>query len=65
MTTMTIIVMMVVVPTLVILGVLVGMSVHREATRRRRQRLHRQELDLALEWSALMEERRTSDHASA
>jgi len=44
---MTIIVAVVVFWTLFVVGVLVGISVHREATRRRTQRLHRGELELA------------------
>jgi hypothetical protein len=46
MTAMTIIVGIVVVWTLVILGVLIGISLHREATRRRTWRLDRERLEL-------------------
>lgn len=45
--TMTIIIATVVFVTLTIIGILVGMSVHREATRLRRRRLHREEQMLA------------------
>ncbi|PVZ09429.1 hypothetical protein [Actinomycetospora cinnamomea] len=47
MTAMTIIVAVVAFWTLFVVGVLVGISVHREATRRRTHRLHRGELELA------------------
>ena len=46
-TAMMIIVAMVVFMSLMIVGILIGMSVHREATRRRRGRLHRDEMTLA------------------
>jgi hypothetical protein len=46
MTAMTIIVTVVVFWTLFVVGVLVGISVHHEATRRRTQRLHRAEMEL-------------------
>ena len=44
---MWIIVAAVVFPTLMITGMLIGMSVHREATRRRRKHLHQEERVLA------------------
>jgi hypothetical protein len=43
---MTIIVLVVVFWTLFVIGVLIGISMHREATRRRTHRLDRQERDL-------------------
>lgn len=46
MTAMTIIIAVVVFWTLFVLGVLVGISMHREATRRRSARLHRAEMAL-------------------
>lgn len=46
MTAMTIIVVVVVVWTLLTLGVLIGMSMHREATRQRVRRLHRERIEL-------------------
>lgn len=46
MTAMTIIIAVVVFWTLFVVGVLVGISVHREATRRRSARLHRAEMAL-------------------
>ncbi|GAA4911537.1 hypothetical protein EV188_103117 [Actinomycetospora succinea] len=46
MTAMTIIITVVVFWTLFVVGVLVGISVHREATRRRSARLHRAEMAL-------------------
>ena len=45
--TMTIIIPTVVFMSLMIIGILIGMSIHREATRRRRGRLHRRERVLA------------------
>lgn len=49
MTAMTIIITVVVFWTLFVVGVLVGMGVHHEATRRRTQRLHRGEMELERE----------------
>lgn len=49
MTAMAIIVLVVVFWTLFVVGVLIGISMHREATRRRTHRLDRQERDLGLE----------------
>ncbi|MHC1563290.1 hypothetical protein ACR9E3_30410 [Actinomycetospora sp. C-140] len=43
---MTIIIVVVVVWTLLTLGVLIGMSMHREATRQRVRRLHRERIEL-------------------
>lgn len=53
-----IIVTVVITAGVMILGILIGISVHREATRRRRTRLHLQEMELALEWAALDGQRR-------
>jgi hypothetical protein len=57
MSAMAIIVSMVVIWTLLVLGVLIGMSMHREATRSRVKRLHRERIeierdraDLEAEW---------------
>ena len=44
---MTIIITGVVFATVMVLGILIGMSVHREATRRRRKHLHHEERMLA------------------
>lgn len=67
---MTIIIATVVVTSLVIIGILIGMSVHRETTRRSRARLHHEErilaelreFDLARGRYTLDDVRRRSDH---
>jgi hypothetical protein len=49
MTAMTIIVLVVVFWTLFVVGMLIGISIHREATRRRTHRLDKEQRDLELE----------------
>ncbi len=65
MTAMTIIIAVVVFWTVLILGMLVGMSVHREASRRkvhrqglRNQDLHEQRDELHEAWTELLDQRR-------
>ena len=58
MTAMTIIIAVVVIWALFVVGVLVGISVHREATRRRTSHLDRQRLELELDREDLLAGRR-------
>ena len=47
--------------TLLVIGVLIGMSMHREATRKRTHRLHRQRIELERERAELASEWRLLD----
>jgi hypothetical protein len=60
---MVVIIVVVIVGALLILGVLVGASIHREVTRRERRRLAAERMALLREWEALEYRRRISPGA--